>query len=67
MKYKYTAIIKPTYKLDVTDWNDENESKDKMAKRLKSELADISVFSRAPSPKALKTSVDEDADSLKNS
>ena len=45
MKYKYTAIIKPVYKLDVTDWNDENESKSKMVNRLKNELADISVFS----------------------
>lgn len=45
MKYKYIATIKPEYTIDVTDWNDENESKSKMVKRVKDELHDISVFS----------------------
>ena len=34
----------PTFEIDVTDWNDENEPKDKMCRRLKEELADYSVF-----------------------
>ena len=43
-KYKYIAYIQPTFKLDITDWNDEGESKDKMVRRLREELADYSVF-----------------------
>lgn len=45
MKYKYIAKVKPEYSFDVTDWNDENEPKSKMVKRIKEELSDISVFS----------------------
>ena len=43
---KYKAIIKPTFEIDITDWNDENEPKSKMCNRLKEELADYSVFMR---------------------
>ena len=43
-KYKYIARIKPIFEIDITDWNDENEPKDKMVRRLKEELADYSVF-----------------------
>jgi len=43
-KYKYIAYIKPVFKVDITDWNDENEPKIKMVRRLKEELADYSVF-----------------------
>ena len=43
-KYRYKARIKPVFEIDITTWNDENEPKSKMCKRLKEELADYSVF-----------------------